>query len=312
MAVLVPSTSPARARELRLDYRVPEGADCPGAEAFVDLVRARLGSTPFADDAAAVLRVTVRLDPLRAEVGWRDAGGVLLGRRTIEGTRCASMMETVAVVASLAVEEAEAVEGTTASDPEPEPRVIVRVVERDPERPPALTSEAAPPREEPPLRVRFALSAGGSYGPGPTPLLDVALGGGVRWDELGVLLSLHYADSLVSGGVSTDASLHLRLLRARVDLCWMPAPLALCGTTSVGMLEGTPSGVREPRPGRVAVATAGALVGAFWMLDPHAGIDVHAELATLLPTVTFRVGADELWTTAPVYGALHVRFLTEL
>jgi hypothetical protein len=78
------------------------------------------------------------------------------------------------------------------------------------------------------------------------------------------------------------------------------------------MLEGTPSRVREPRPGRAAVATAGAVVGAFWMLHPHAGVDVHAELATLLPTVTFRVGADELWTTPPAYGALHVSFLTEL
>ncbi len=219
----------------------------------------------------------------------------------------------MAVAASVAIEEMEAL--APSREPEPvrdaEPQVIVRVVERDPERPPVLAPPVAEPEADPVI-ARLSVSAAIGVGPGPAPYADFSLGGGVRYRDLGVLLSIHYGDAFVGSLVDRGASLRMRLVRGRLAGCWMPSPLLLCAATSVGMLEGEPSNVFEARAGRALVGTAGALIGVFSMLDPHFGLDVHAELAAFLPEVSFYIGSgDVIWTTVPFLAQLHVSFIIE-
>lgn len=216
LGLFLPAT--AAAQGIRLDYQVPRDVDCPDEEAFIDLIRARLAHAPFDDEAAPALSILVTATPLRAEIVWRDADGEVQGRRIIEGTSCPSLVETVAVASSVAIEEMEALA------PHHEPaHVIVRVVERDPERPPALVSPPAPEIALPdPVFARLSVSAAIGVGPGPSPYADFSLGGGVRYRDLGVLLSIHYGDAFVGSLVGGGASLRMRLVRGRLAGCWMP------------------------------------------------------------------------------------------
>lgn len=311
LGLFLPAT--AAAQGIRLDYQVPRDTDCPDEEAFVDLIRARLAHAPFDDEAAPTLSIEVTATPLRAEIVWRDADGEVQGRRIIEGTSCASLIETVAVASSVAIEEMEALAPPREAPREAEPRVIVRVVERDPERPPALVPPPAPEAALPdPVFARLSVSAAIGAGPGPSPYADFSLGGGVRYRDLGVLLSIHYWDAFVGSLVGGGASLRMRLVRGRLAGCWMPPPLFLCAAASVGMLEGEPSNVLDARAGRALVGTGGALIGVFSMLERHIGLDVYAELAAFLPDVSFYIGTgDVIWTTVPFLAQLHVSFIIE-
>ncbi|MCC6877612.1 MAG: hypothetical protein IT378_25110 [Sandaracinaceae bacterium] len=299
------------AQSLRLVYEAPAERGCTDAEGFVDLVRARLGHAPFAPDGAGELRVSILADEgrLHAEVSWLDDQGTVLGRRALDGRDCEALADALAVVASIAVESIEEMQETSRLAP-PSPEPPPPLPEPDPERPPILAPPPPPP-PGPELRARLGASLGLGFGPGPLPHVDLGLGGGVRYDELGALLSFHYADTFATGGLASGYGLRVRALRARLLLCYLPRPFELCAAGSAGLVEGEPSGVSAPTLGQAPLGTLGALGGVAIAFDRHVGLELHLELAVVLDRVSFQVGGEPIWTALPVLGQLSVSFLYE-
>lgn len=285
-------------------YEVPAGAGCPDELGFVDLVRARASEVRFDDDAPSTLSVAVERAPngLRGRLEQRDASGEVIGRRELEGAECASVAEALAVAASIAFESLRELERA-----EPEPRTIVRLVERDPERPPALVP--AEPEPGPSLGGSVHAGVGIGYGPGPLPHTSFELGGALRYDALGVGLAVRYGDSFAAGSAGAYG-LRTRLLRAILGACFMPDPFEVCGTGSVGLLEGEAQGVADPTVGQALFASVGATFGATLMFDAHVGLRGRLELSLVLNRTTFALEGAPIWTGSPVLGELDVSILS--
>ena len=272
-------------------YEVPAAAGCPDELGFVDLVRARASEVRFDDDAPSTLSVAVERAPdgLRGRLEQRDAGGEVIGRRELEGAECASVAEALAVAASIAFESLRELERA-----EPEPRTIVRLVERDPERPPALVP--AEPEPGPSLGGSVHAGVGIGYGPGPLPHTSFELGGALRYDALGVGLAVRYGDSFAAGSAGAYG-LRTRLLRAILG-------------GSVGLLEGEAQGVAAPTVGQALFASVGATFGATLMFDAHVGLRGRLELSLVLNRTTFALESAPIWTGSPVLGELDVSILS--
>jgi hypothetical protein len=314
LAIAIATALPAaaRAQSLRLSYEAPRERACPNEEEFVDLVRARLGHAPFDPSADAELRVSIaaRERSLSAEVVWLDPRGQTQGHRTMSARNCQALAEAVAVVASIAIESIEEMPREE-PPPAPEPRREEPPPPIDRERPPILVHrrEPTPPLD---LHARLSAAVGIGYAPGPLPYTAFALGGGIRFEQIGAFLSLEYGDTFAYGGVEGGYGLRGRMLRGRAAFCWLPAPIEVCAAGSVGFLEGEASGVSAPRLGQAALGTAGGIVGATFFIDPHLAFEVQGEIAAMINRISFFVGAMPIWTVPPVLLQLSVSFLFEL
>lgn len=301
------------AQGLRLVYQAPAG--CPDERDFVDLVRARTTQPPFTPEGTAELRVEVEAGPSGGFVGrlaWVDSSGELQGRRELEGARCGALAEAISVVAVLAVEAVRELEAPT--DPPPPARVTEEEPRAprppDPERPPVLMP---PPEEAPgePVHLRVAGGVGVGLGAGPLPHTTFTLAAGLRYVEAGLMLSLRYADTFAAGDVDGGYALRARILRTRLSACYLPRPLELCATGSVGLHEVEPKGLTDARVGQAVFGAVGGLIAALVEVDEHVSVRFDLELAASLNQVSFTVVGANSWTVWPVIVELGVSFLYE-
>ena len=180
----------------------------------------------------------------------------------------------------------------------------------DPERPPVLMP---PPEEAPgePVHLRVAGGVGVGLGAGPLPHTTFTLAAGLRYMEAGLMLSLRYADTFAAGDVDGGYALRARILRTRLSACYLPRPLELCATGSVGLHEVEPKGLTDARVGQAVFGAVGGLIAALVEVDEHVSVRFDLELAASLNQVSFTVVGANSWTVWPVIVELGVSFLYE-
>lgn len=248
----------------RLVYTAPLDSGCPNETAFVDLVRARLGGSPFerAGEHELELTITANESEFVGALRWLSPDRSELGRRTVEAHDCGELADALAVATSIvleaiaeeelareasasdvAVQEVGAMEAAASNEVNPVPQ------ERDHE-------EALPEGDS--LHARIGAGVGIGFGVGPLPHTDFSVSGALMWPSFGLRARAHYGDTFAEGGVERGYGLRTRLVRGAIDVCYLPRPFEICGSGSAGMLEAEPSGVREPHIGSAAIGTIGA------------------------------------------------------
>lgn len=304
----------------RLLYTAPLDSSCPNETAFVDLVRARLGGSPFdpAGEHQLELTITANESEFVGALRWLSPDRSELGQRTVAADDCGELADALAVATSIVLEaiaEEEVAQEARASDAAArETRAMeaesIESIESTESNPEPQEHEDAPPEGDS-LRARIGAGVGVGFGVGPLPHTDFSVSGALVWRLFGLRARAHYADTFAEGSVGAGYGLRTRLVRGAIDACYLPRPFEICGSGSAGMLEGEPSGVREPHIGRAAVGTIGASFGGTIALDEHILLLISAELALYLTRTAFVVGTESLWTALPVIGQLSVSVLME-
>ncbi len=306
----------------RLLYTAPLDSSCPNETAFIDLVRARLGGSPFdpAGEHELELMITTEESELVGTLRWLSPDRSELGRRTVSADDCGELADALAVATSIVLEAIVEEERTAEEELATEASANDTTVQEAgaTEAPSTESNTAAPGRDQeeaPPegdsLHARIGAGVGVGFGVGPLPHTDFSVSGALVWPLFGLRARVHYADTFAEEHVGGGYGLRTRLVRGAIDVCYLPSPFEICGTGSAGMLEGEPSGVREPHIGRAALGTLGASFGGTIALDEHVFLLISAELALYLTRPSFVVGTEHLWTALPVIGQLSVSFLVE-
>ncbi len=128
-----------------IDYEAP--SPCPGADAFADAVRSRTGREP----PGARVKIT-RSDGAYSGVVAVEQGGRVSAPRNVTSASCADVVEALAVVVSVAIEEERAVAEVRPEAARPE---AARSDAAHPEAERAATAKAPPSR-----RLVWGLGAG--------------------------------------------------------------------------------------------------------------------------------------------------------
>lgn len=288
----VPEPEGARAR-LKYETDTPT---CPDADGFAASVAARLGYSPFHDDATrtatVVLSSTAR--GLRGTLELRD-GPTRLGRREFTSSTkdCHELASSVSLALAIALDP----QHSERPPPVPTPPAAPP--------PPALVPPApSPPAPVPatPSSLRVGLGAFGSLSVGLTPRLT---GGG------GFELAAGWGPLEVVGRGGLDVT------DARVDLevGVVSGSLAACGVTPWVGLCVVGGGSALTLKGPAATATQGVghlggrVVGRF---EPVRGLWLlpFVELLATLTRVTALAGDEVLWVAPPLSfsAGLSVRY----
>ena len=114
-----------------------------------------------------------------------------------------------------------------------------------------------------------------------------------------------------AGDVDGGYALRARILRTRLSACYLPRPLELCATGSVGLHEVEPKGLTDARVGQAVFGAVGGLIAALVEVDEHVSVRFDLELAASLNQVSFTVVGANSWTVWPVIVELGVSFLYE-
>jgi hypothetical protein len=257
----------AASEPVRLEYRVPPGADCPSEAVFVERVRERSVHHRAAapGELARSFAVTVTLDEegALARVDFVDPDGSAISR-SVRGANCDEVVSGIALVAALAID------ARAGEAPSPSPA---------PSAPPAEPKAPAPAPPPPKPLPRPS---------GLTPKYTAGLGGG--WVSYGgpsgaLLLDAFFAASLAERGpVARLSAIHLRSELASAD--GREGRLRVYG----GRLEACP--VSFPlRP---------------FFLEPCAGTGVGVLLSSGVPSLELPEASDkaQLWWDLVVIGRL--------
>jgi hypothetical protein len=255
----VPDAS--RGEEVRLAYSAP--AECPDEAAFLAKVHKRIGAAwqSRRGGPTRVIQVTVTNAErtYRARIDFVDLEGGRPIARAIQGDRCETVVDGIALVTALAI-DARIEESLDRSEPAESTLATSLPAASSAVQPSAapVASEPSPVRETlaPPASSRapgspsltFAARASVATGVGPRPALGY--GGffdlGIGSVGLGIGADFFRTGTIEQGGRSADFD----LFAVRADVC----PLALLGAESRG-------GTVAPALRGCAVLSAGRLHG---------------------------------------------------
>ena len=231
-------------QEARLAYvRAPDAEGCPGEDALVAAVKAKLGYSPFFPIASLLVSVEMRREGERyhATVRLVDHGNVA-GTRALYATSCDELVRTVALSLSLAIDPEAAARLEAFVPPEPQAPPAA-----DPAPPPKPMLGARP--SEPTLRRilegQVFLSAAVQLGSAPAPNLGASVGARGRLDDVSLGLGLR-ADA----GASRETGQFVRPSASLVALdaspCVHIGPLATCAVVLVGTYRASSEGSLRP------------------------------------------------------------------
>ena len=226
------------AERVHVTYRAPP--ECPGEEAFLSDVRARIGRQWEAapGEAARAIDVTVTVTGLRSvgRIDFVDSGGRHVSR-TVSGEKCADVVTGIALVTALAIEarvpdvaEAEPTEPLP-NEPTPEaaqPAPASAPVKK-PAEPPAAAKRVSAPRSSAsvtPVHVDLGVAGAAISDVGPGPAFGGRVVAGLGWRKgpdvrFGVEYLTATATLADHGGVSVETY----TLGGRLSACPFAFPL---------------------------------------------------------------------------------------
>lgn len=293
-----------------LVYDAGTAPGCPDASSFTHLVGARLGYDPFVTGSDRLLSVKIEERPegLVGTVWLEDARGAPRRRSMTAGHgECASLAEALATAVGIALDPLfqppAPPPAPLAPPPEPTPAPLP-APPLVPDRPP--TPPAPPSAETPAVRFRAHAGPATAFGLMPGPTLGVAVGAGVRFQSVSVVVegrldALPAEVELDSGDRVEAAS-----LTAGPTLCLHVSWWLGCGTSQLGAFQSTSQSVARPAPSGSFSARLGFGTGAELELSPQLGLRFLAELGVPLVRTSLRIDDAAVWTAPPLHATLGV------
>lgn len=274
-----------------------EGAQCPDQPSLEAAISARLGYSPFDDQAPSrvVALVRRRAPGLQGTLELFDAAGQRQGRRVFDSPTddCSELAASMELAITIAIDP------QASAAPAPRPAL--------PPAPEPAPAPAAPAPPAPgPEHAHFAAAVGAAaeLGLGPTPSGDLSLQLSVRYRAL--LVGLEGWGDLpttapVPGGVQGSA--HANLLAGSVLVCGAYRWVGLCavGTVAALLVAGDVGGL--PTRATVVVPLAGVRAWGHFELGAFA-LEPFAELDFVANRVTIRTPSETVWAAPPVGGKL--------
>ena len=330
-AMLVASVRGARADEADASVAFEAPPTCGTAESFADRVSARFSRAVVASKGARH-RVTV----VRSGAGFRGTyrvGETRVPERSIDAARCAQVVDALALVVAMAVDESRDVgdgdggvavgDGAAAeasqeprSPADNRPRAREEHATRDDAAPRAYGADSAPTVEAP----RVSLESAGTWAIlDASGALGVALGAGYAPPRAGYWApAIHGAVAWqgASRRSSEGGTADLRWWFVSPRAClartpWSDALLELCGVAQLGAFEVVPGGIRglERDTSLWLALGSGASLRSFVATD--VALDLEADFLApvhrpLFATVTASGQSEE------VYRASGVAMLTSI
>jgi hypothetical protein len=307
----------------RLDYSVPDNADCPSEADFQRAVAARLGREPFVAESTRRLAVEVRLEnsELSATGALVEADGTSAGIRRLTGKPgdCRELVEGMALAASLALSGDLGV--TSPPDPALPPVAFPPTNPTDTKGPPKSAQAPAPSAMVPVSpaslseREDLADEAGAAdaaqsrslaLGAGLTGQAALGVGPGVgvggtlfgfgrsgSW-SLSVEARLDGLSQLEfdSGGSATTS-----LLAGVLSPCRHFERVRACALALAGSIQASSHGVTLPDSDAAPYAALGARLGVDFPLSRTVFLEGRLDgLLTLLP-VDIELGGETVWSS---------------
>jgi hypothetical protein len=176
------AAEPAPADAVRVAYSAPP--ECPGEEAFLTAVRARIGRAWEAppDHMARTIAVTVRVEGARsvARIDFTDGEGRPVSR-IVSGETCSDAVAGIALVTALAI-ESRIGEGEPAPASQSEPPAVATSQLNPAPAPPTLPAQRKPGRSaRAPWHVDLGLAGAVAAGVGPSPAFGGRFVAGLGW-----------------------------------------------------------------------------------------------------------------------------------
>lgn len=292
----------AEPRSVSFTYAVPAGLErCPDEVWIRHAVAARLGFDPFSADADLRIDVAVtRAEKgLAAEIQVFDREGKRVGRRAFTSAAgdCPELASAVELAMALVVDPQYLTRPSPAPAPEPAP-------EPKPEPPPAPVVPPTPPPAAASALPEFHLHAGGfgSVGVSPQVAPGAVLGARVQWTH--VSLGLDVRADLASTATFGAGRVTSAVLLGSFVPCAVLGGFSACALVSAGAIQvtgefgGTPTRSSSPL----------VLVGARARYDVHVWKQLFVapflDVQAVVTRTTVLSGADPVWVTSPVTGAL--------
>ena len=231
-------------QQARLAYvRTTDAEGCPGEDALVAAVKAKLGYSPFFPIASLLVSVEMRREGERyhAIVRLVDRGKVA-GTRALNATSCDELVRTVALSLSLAIDPEAAARLEAFVPPEPPAPPAA-----DPAPPPkpmlgARTAEPTHPRK---IEGQVFLSAAVHLGSAPAPNLGALGGVRGRIDDISLGLGLR-VDAEASRETGQFVRPSASLVAFDASPCVHIGPLATCAVVLVGAYRASSEGSLRP------------------------------------------------------------------
>lgn len=285
--VLVVS-APSWSASVSLRYEYPEAASCPDESALRQLVAARLGVDPFAQEAPA--RVTVRVTegtPHQADVVL-ESPDAPTRRKTLTANTCADLIQLVAVTVALAVDP-------LIRKPEVAPPVVAPAPVQP--TPPAPVAPGQPPVAP----LRWSVSAGASVNLGlatgaqPNLRVEGRTRGGLWSVGLEGRFAWPVTGALTQGALTTSAVL------GAVVPCLHYKWLAGCAEVALGGLRLEGSALAAAQAATVFQALVGLRAQLQVPITERFSIGAMLEAEVPLTRATALVGTERVWTV-PAFG----------
>lgn len=280
---------------------------CPDEATFVELVAARLGREPFAEDGEARVEVSLRREGQRfiGALEWvRD--GMAAHRELESSVSCEEAAESLAMLVAVALDDT----------PEPVAEMPPELPVREPTLP---TPEAAPVVDDEPVPPP-SIPIAGFLALAPT----LAFGGGVDWTLGGrveggvgigpVWLGLELTAETQPGArlLAEGASAELSLFFAGASACVKIDVISICVLGGGGGLAATVHGVDMPRAHTSGMAFIGGRFGVTIPLPGAFFLRPQIEAVGMVLRSAIAAGDIRLWEASPVAGRIGIAFGVEL
>jgi hypothetical protein len=282
-----------------LRYEPAPDLACPDEAALRRLIAARVGHDPFVDDGEAL--VTVRLKagpPVLGEVLLESPRGAAPRRKSLSGTDCASLLNSVAITVALTVDPL--------LRPAPAPSLPPPVVDaaEAPVQAPAPGPYEKQAPAAPPSTMSASLSVGASVNLGLAPLAQptLRLEGRLHGSLWSVGLEGRFAWPVT--GALTEGSLTTSAVLAAVVPCLTWKWLSGCADVSAGALRLEGLELSAARAATVFHASVGLRAVVAVPLGERLRLGVMAEGQVPLTRASALVGTTRVWTVSPVGGGL--------
>jgi hypothetical protein len=282
-----------------LRYQAPTHRHCPTQSELETAVSARLGYVPFTPDADSnvVAVITASGKKLSGRVELRDRSGALHGTRTLEGSDCEDLAQSLALAITLAIDPL-----VMQRAPAPASVPVVAPPPPQPTLPPPLSAPVPTPR--PLVRLGVAVLASIAAAPDVEPGFEIEAG-----------LGWHYFSLALAGHVDAPDSTPLiqtQLLYGALTPCFHYSVGMFCGRVIAGALRGAGTQIANPREDTTFYAAAGARAGVEVRVYRAFFLSAFVDVNTVLTRTRIDVNASPAWTTPVLNGDIGVKALVIL
>lgn len=303
---------PVQARRARLRYtREPGAENCPGEDALLRAVNARLGYDAFREPFEISIEVSIATSEagLRGRVEVSDMASQPQGRRQISSptTDCVELAASLELAISIAIDplfltrSAEPPAPTPAPASAPAPATV-------PEPATAPLPAPAPLTLSPPV-FQVKLGVLGSLGAAPTLTGGAFVGARLKWPRFSV--EVEGRADLVASFSMQNGTLGTSLLVGSFLPCGHLGSVGLCALVTGGALRSSSSGNLIPEQKTAPHLAAGARVFFEHPVVQHLSVAIHAELSAPLIRANLWIDGRQAWSSPPIAVALGLAARTQ-